>query len=129
MEANETINGGTRNELSEVIEKRNARLHALFLAMGYNVKILGSSNPAVIINDCTIVSCYVHNFELIFTSVPYGGDHVFTYKLTEAIQIDPETFHKVMSNCVHRPVLHLKTPTFIGELMICGWNFTERNIE
>ena len=118
------------DKLAEDIKKRNERLLALFISMGYDIKLIGNdNNPAVVLNDSTIVSCHVNSFDLIFHSKPFVNDKFFVYQLTERIIITPEKFNDVINCCEHRPVLHLKVVTFAKDLLLCGWNFTQKNVD
>lgn len=56
-----TINNA--DSLSEMVERRNSKLKILFSKLGNNFRIVGNiNNPAVIINEDTVLSVWVHNF-------------------------------------------------------------------
>ena len=114
------------------IEKRNRRLKAFFEAKGISVKIIGDIHkPAVIANDDTCLSCYVANFNLILTDMPFQGKLLFDIKLTDVISTDrDEAFFEWYSNAVHRKVYkviaRINTDS-LGNLYLTGFNSDESN--
>ncbi|MHA3046529.1 hypothetical protein JSO59_004070 [Riemerella anatipestifer] len=64
------------------IIKRNKRLQSFFENLNIPVKIIGDINtPAVIYKNKKVLSCYAHNFDLIFIDRPKNGTEIFRHKL------------------------------------------------
>lgn len=112
------------------IEKRNRRLKKFFESKNIDVKIIGDINkPAVIANNETCLSCYVHNFTLIFTDKPFKGEKLFSVKLTDKISTDLDNyFYEWYENAEHRKmykiIARLNTDG-LGNLYLTGFNKIE----
>jgi hypothetical protein len=110
-----------------VIEKRNKRLLEFFQNKNIEVKIIGDINkPAVIYEKMhACLSCYVHNFELIFLDKPDGGNELFRVKLTELI--DQQCNKKVVDwfyGSTHKELYILKIQTNLFNLFLTGFHKT-----
>ena len=58
-----------KEDLEEIIERRNIRIKNFFDLCGLQVRIIGDKNsPAIVLNDNCVINAYVHNFELRFVS-------------------------------------------------------------
>lgn len=120
----------------ESIEKRNNRLLRFFQAIygPKSVMIIGDPNkPAVILlgenYSASVLSCYVHNFTLIFTDSPSQGDHIHSITLTEKACRNPdsEEIMNVIHNSKHRHVYRVKMKD--RNLFLSGYNFIDRTKE
>lgn len=120
----------------ESIEKRNNRLLRFFQAVygSKSVMIIGDPNkPAVILmgneNSASVISCYVHNFTLIFTDSPTQGNHVYSVTLTEKAckHPDKEEVMRIVDSSKHRSVYRVKMKE--KNLFLSGYNFMDRTVE
>jgi hypothetical protein len=109
------------------IEKRNDRLKIFFEDKGINVKIIGDINkPAVVYEQNHIcLCCYVHNFELIFTDKPVGGNELFRVKLTEKVDNDHnEEIENWFYNIKHKDIYRVAVDTDEFSLFLTGFHKT-----
>jgi hypothetical protein len=135
MDKKEDIGGSRDNrpyrnekeELTEVIKRRNKRLVEFFKLVGLYVRIIGDENsPAMILNDNCTLNAYVHNFELRFTDNPVQGNVIYTVKLSGTPNFDKD---RVIS-CVHdyekRPIYRVLMKGSSPTLYLSGYNFLDR---
>lgn len=109
------------------IEKRNSRLADFFEDKGIEVKIIGDFNkPAVVYEPNNIcLCCYVHNFELIFTDKPTGGNELFRIKLTEKVdQNHNEEIENWFYNTKHRDLYRIAIDIDMFSLFLTGFHKT-----
>ena len=84
------------------IIRRNARLLDYFKFLGLNVRLKGNeNNPAVILNDTKILSCFVKNFELNFTTKRSFGEIMFTVNLEKPNKTVKEVRPENISDVYH----------------------------
>jgi len=112
-----------RNEsLNEMVKRRNKRLLNLFTCHGLSVRLVGDENkPAVILNETTVVSCFVKNFDLFFTSEPFSNDIIKMIKLKQEPEISRYELHETLDMCTHRPVYKIKLKE--TDLFLVGYNY------
>ena len=116
-----------KEELSEVIERRNKRLTDFFKLVGISVRILGDeNNPAIIYNDNCILNAFVHNFELRFTDHPTQGNIVYTVKLTESPNFDKNRVMNCINDFEKRPVYKVSVKNSEPPLYLSGYNFLNK---
>jgi hypothetical protein len=78
-----------KNDLKEVVERRNKRLINFFSLCGYPLRLIADENsPAIVIEDKYVLNAYVHNFELRFTDSYNQGNIIYTIKLSENPNFD-----------------------------------------
>lgn len=112
------------------INRRNERLLKFFQFLGYEVKLHGNNNcPAVIRENKTVLSCYVHNFNLIFTNKPKNGEELFRLKLNADMHenLSDQTTNLLLNwllNAEHRECYSIKT--FNTNLRLAGFNFFDK---
>jgi len=110
-----------------IIEKRNKRLLAFFDDKNIDVKIIGDINkPAVVYEKMyACLSCYVHNFELIFVNKPFEGTELFRIKLTDKIDQECNTLvSDWFYNSTHRELYRIAILGFLN-LFITGFHKME----
>jgi hypothetical protein len=112
-----------KNEsLNEMVKRRNKRLLNLFTTNGLSVRLVGDENkPAVILNETTVISCFVKNFDLFFTSEPFSNDIIKTVKLKQDPEITHYELHETLDMCTHRPVYKIKLKE--TDLFLVGYNY------
>lgn len=93
------------------------------------IKIIGNMNhPAVILDDHTCLSCYVHNYNLNFTDHPFEGDLLFTVQLKENIHFSEELLKDL--DAWYKEKTHRQSFT-VGikdtTLKLAGYNYIDRD--
>jgi hypothetical protein len=120
-----------KEELSEIVLRRNKRLNDFFKLLGLNVKVVQSlknaNNPPMVLNDEFILNAYVHNFELRFTDNPIQGNVIYSVKLTEKPLFDKNKVLSAINDYEKRPVykVYLKTEPV---LYLAGYNFLNKEV-
>jgi len=113
------------------IKRRNDLLAKYFKSKSLDFKIIGDMNtPAVVdlsMNVC--LSCYVHNFYLIFTDKPYDGEELFRVKLSPTIDTSMDNEFRVWyrdfeHRTIYRIIAKLNT-SGLGYLFLTGFHKRE----
>lgn len=116
-----------KEPLEKVIERRNKRLKEFFNKVNISIRIIGDVNsPAVIYNEKWCLSCYVHNFNLIFTDKPDKGNEIKRFKLLNDLQIDPKEISDIILASEHRKVYRIKLTD--QDLYLSGYNFLDKEV-
>lgn len=112
-----------RNEsLEELVIRRNKRLLNFFISNGFNVRIVGDEQkPAIILDETSVLSCYVKNFDLFFTRAPFSDEIVRQFKLKHDPEVTPDEIQEVIEICQHRPVYKIRIVD--TELYLTGYNY------
>jgi hypothetical protein len=109
----------------EAIQRRNKRLLNFFIDSGIPVRLIGDDNcPAVVYKEKYVLSCYVKNFDLIFTDKPKEGSEVTRVKLQQGVSFPKEDLVKLLDNCEHRKVYRVKVKG--TSLFLSGYNFLDK---
>lgn len=99
----------------EVLKRRAYFLHKFFKGLDMEIFLLGDyNNPLVVTNENIVLSCYLHNFQLIFKDAPHNGNEVFRVKLKNSLNADDykEQFKKWFRNTEHRKVFLFQSGDF-----------------
>jgi hypothetical protein len=116
-----------KEELPDVIVRRNKRLSDFFKLLGLNVKVIGNvNNPPMIINDEFILNAYVHNFELRFTDSPNQGNVLYIVKLTEKPLFDKNKILSAINDYEKRPVFKVYLKDCSPTIYLSGYNFLNK---
>ena len=116
-----------KEDLSEVIERRNKRIEAFFKLVGISVRVIGDENsPAIVYDDTCILNAYVHNFELRFTDNHNDGNIIYTVKLTESPNFDKNRVMNCINDYEKRPVYKVAVKGSNPRLYLSGYNFLNR---
>lgn len=112
-----------RNEsLEELVIRRNKRLLNFFISNGFNVRIVGDEQkPAIILDETSVLSCYVKNFDLFFTKAPFSDEIVRQFKLKHDPEVTPAEIQEVIEICLHRPVYKIRIVE--TDLYLTGYNY------
>lgn len=110
------------------IIRRNKRVLKFFEILDLDVKLYGNiNNPAVIYRNHTALSCYVHNFNLIFTDKPKSGKEIFRYKLLDEQLFNEQQVDLIydwLHNYTHRSCFAVGV---VGtNLRLSGYNFINK---
>ncbi len=107
------------------IARRNKRLLTYFRTSGIDVRLIGNENcPAVVYKEKYVLSCYVKNFDLIFTNKPYEGEEVSRIKLIHGAVAEKDDLIKLLDTCEHRRAFRVKIQN--AELYLSGYNFLDK---
>lgn len=109
------------------IIRRNRRLLDFFSRLGCKVEIYGNiNNPAIILEEKTVLSCYVKNFYLIFVDQPKNGAELFRCKLLSDLEITSDLtdqFKNWLNDIPHRSAYSIRV---VGtSLRLSGYNSTD----
>jgi hypothetical protein len=112
-----------RNEsLEELVLRRNKRLLSFFISNGFNVRIVGDEQkPAVILEETSVLSCYVKNFDLFFTKAPFSDEIVRQFKLKHDPDVTSLEIQEAIDMCQHRPVYKIRLKG--TALYLTGYNY------
>jgi len=108
-----------------MIKRRNLRLEHFFSGIfkKKDFKVFGDENsPCIVYKNKRVLSCFVHNFDLIFTDRPRTGEHLYTHPLKYPPQpFDRDFVDRWFKECVHREVFTIRVKD--THLRVAGWNF------
>ncbi len=128
--ATETTNGDKKTP--SFVPKRNILLLRFFKrAFPKNdIRIMGDENsPAVVFDHEFILSCYVHNFELRFTSKNFKGDILFKVSLNDDFdKVNKQQIEDWHLKSQHRKInrIYLESEHTQAPLYLVGWNFRNK---
>lgn len=87
--------------------RRAQFIDKFFIELGYEISLLGDVNAPLFVTENNIVlSCYVHNFNLIFMDNHHNAKEVFRVKLNKSLRVEPvkEIFEKWLRSAEHRSI-------------------------
>ncbi len=112
-------------DLKLTIEKRNRRLLSFFELLNMEVDIIGDMETPAIVKDNLCLSCYVHNFNLIFTTHYEKGVELYRVKLQKDQEVDAAQVEQWLQTAEHRIIYKIK---LINQpLYLCGYSFKNKN--
>lgn len=98
--------------LAKEVSRRNFFLRRFFAENGVSVTLMGDwNNPLIVMNNNIVLSCYAHNFELIFKDDTHGNE-VFRVKLRYTPEIIKGKLQKWVNEAKHRKVYLFKANGF-----------------
>ena len=116
-----------KEDLLEVINRRNQRIKDFFNLCGISIRLLGNKNaPAMVIDDKFVLNCYVHNFELRFTDNPMQGNLIYTVKLTEKPNFDKNKVLSCINDYEKRVLTKIQLKNTNPILYLSGYNFLNK---
>ena len=120
-----------KEQLSDIVVRRNKRLSEFFKLLGLNVKLIETAksinNPPMVLNDEFILNAYVHNFELRFTDSPNQGNVLYTVKLTEKPLFDKNRILAAINDYEKRPIYKIYLKNVEPTLYLTGYNFLNKD--
>ncbi len=112
----------SKESLEEMVTRRNKRLISLFTRNNINVRLVGDpQKPAIILDESTVISCFVKNFNLNFTREPFSDEIVSSVKLKHDPDISKLELEQILETCKHRPVFKLQLEN--TNLYLVGYNY------
>jgi hypothetical protein len=112
-------------ELRQTIEKRNRRLSIFFSKIGLNdIEIVGDMETPAVVKQNYCLSCYVHNFNLIFTSHYDQGTELYRIKLQKEQEYDIATIENWLQTATHRRIYRIKIKNL--DMYLVGYNFRNK---
>lgn len=99
----------------ESLKRRAYFLRKFFKGLNMEISLLGDYNsPLVVTNENIVLSCYLHNFQLIFKDAPHNGNEVFRLKLKNSLKADDyrEQFEEWFKASEHRKVFLFQSGDF-----------------
>lgn len=119
-----------KEDLEEIIERRNIRIKNFFDLCGLQVRIIGDKNsPAIVLNDNCVLNAYVHNFELRFTDKAVQGNIIYTVKLTEKPNFDKNKVLSCINDFEKRVLYKIQVKNSNPTLFLSGYNFLNKNLK
>lgn len=98
-----------KNLTEKDIKRRNHLIGLFFKANGFDVTIMGSlDNPLFATTDNIVLSCFAHNFELIFKDDSFDGTELFRVQLKSIPLLLKEKVSKWFTHAKHRKVYLFK---------------------
>jgi len=130
---NLTSNGETK----PFVTKRNKLLYLFFKEIIFpdkDVVLLGDeNNPAVIIDNQTLISCYVKNFFINFMDKNRNANLVFSVKLNDVLRKTDYPVGKILDwykeyehRKIYRLYLETKNDNTEPPLLLVGWNYKNK---
>ena len=106
-----------------------------FIFPDKDVMLLGDeNNPAVVIDNQTILSCYVKIFTLNFLDNNQKGSCVFSVKLTDYLKKENYDIKKILDwykkyehRKIYRLYLETKNENIEPPLLLVGWNYKNKD--
>lgn len=87
------------------VARRNFFLKSFFAKNGIEISLLGDkNNPLIVDKDNVVLSCYTHNFDLIFKDDSYNGKECFTIKLKLDPFLCPRRISDWIKDSKHRKI-------------------------
>ncbi|HDL74761.1 MAG TPA: hypothetical protein ENH06_00015 [bacterium] len=112
-------------QLQELVTRRNKYLQKAFSGFSDRIRIIGHpEKPAIIYEEKIVMSVFVKNFDLKFTSKPFNGEIVKSFKLTPTFILDREFVLSHLQNCSHRFIY--KIQFLNSSLFLAGYNFRDK---
>lgn len=111
-------------ELKQTISKRNYRLDRFWKLLGLHVDLIGDMETPAMIMEEHCLSCYVHNFNLIFTDRYEEGEEVYRVKLQQDQLYDLEKITEWLKSAEHRRVYRILMKD--QPLYLVGYSFKEK---
>lgn len=96
-------------------QRRSDLLKSFFNQLGFKITLLGDINAPLLVTDNNIVlSCYVHNFDLVFTNRPHDAVEVFRIKLKKSNTVESysELFFDWLITSEHRTIYFIKSKDY-----------------
>ena len=117
-----------KEDLKDLIERRNKRLDDLLKSLSINYKIIGDENhPCIIYEEKYVLNCYVHNFELRFTDAPFKGNVIYKVKLVQNQKLDVNKIMSCINDYPKRSVFKICINNTFPELYLSGYNFLNKD--
>lgn len=113
-------------DLKHTIQKRNNRLAEFFDKFGLEVEIVGDMETPAVIKGNYCLACYVHNFNLIFTSHYDQGTEVYRIKLQKLQEFDPAPILEWLQTAIHRRIYRIQMKQE-PNLFLVGYNFKSKS--
>lgn len=117
-----------KKEVKSFISKRNKRLKRFFELVCEKLEwdktsfeIIGNPDTPAIIFEDMCLSCYVHNFNLIFTSEPDNGKKLYEEKLLHEQDVKVNAFISWLNAAKHRKMYKIQVKNL--DLYLSGYNF------
>ena len=104
-----------KESMIEVLKRRKHLLFKFFKKMGVEISLLGDyQTPLLVTKDNIVLSCYLHNFEVIFKDAPYNGNEIFRVKLKHNISVECYriNFNNWLKEAKHRKVYMFQSGEF-----------------
>ena len=103
----------TSEFLLKEVTRRNLFLNKFFEKNDVEVTLMGNSNnPLIVMKDNLVLSCYVHNFELIFKNNTHNGIELFRVKLKNNPEVIKENLLNWIKTSRHRKIYFFKANDF-----------------
>lgn len=101
------------NSLAKEVTRRNVYLRRFFSKNEISITLMGDyNNPLIVMNDNIVLSCYAHNFELIFKDDTHNGNELFRVKLKSKPDEIKNKLDKWIASAKHRKVYLFKAKGF-----------------
>ncbi|RYX79619.1 hypothetical protein EON71_00705 [bacterium] len=109
----ETTIERTPDTLIKEVTRRNFLLRKFFTENDVSVTLMGDYNsPLIVMDDNVVLSCYVHNFVLVFKDDIHKGNELFRIKLKNNPDKIKNKLFKWVEEAKHRKVYLFKARGF-----------------
>lgn len=102
-------------EEKSYFERRSSLVILFFKNSKIDIELLGNeNNPLMVTADNVALSCYVHNFELIFMDNHHNAVEIFRVKLNNSLKAENYNvqFSDWFKSSIHRKLFFIKSGTF-----------------
>ncbi|RYE13987.1 MAG: hypothetical protein EOP34_07555 [Rickettsiales bacterium] len=99
--------------LGREVTRRNFLMRRFFTENNVSITLMGDYNsPLIVMEDNVVLSCYAHNFELIFKDDTHNGNELFRIRLKNNPEQIKNKLSKWVEEAKHRKVYLFKARGF-----------------
>ena len=95
-----------KSEKIESIKIRNDKLLNIFTSNGFNVNLIGFTNPKVILDNSYLIPCFVNDFTLHFAKSLYSTEMIKSFQLNKELAVTAYELQEILSMCELQPILY-----------------------
>jgi hypothetical protein len=110
-----------KSEKIKSIKIRNNKLLGIFTSNGFNVYLIGFTNPRVVLDNSYLIPCFVNDFTLHFAKSLYSNEMIKSVRLDKEVAITSYELQEILSMCELQPVYKVRLKN--TGMYLVGYNF------
>ena len=110
-----------KSEKMKSIKIRNNKLLGIFTSNGFNVYLIGFTNPRVVIDNSYLIPCFVNDFTLHFAKSLYSNEMIKSIQLDKEVAVTSYELQEILSMCELQPVYKIRLKN--NGMYLVGYNF------